>query len=184
MRERMHGRAGNGIAGMTDGRCQFGQTKIQDFGLAAFDKKDICRLDIAVNDSFGVRGIKAAGDLNANFQKLRDFDGLRRDAMLESLTLEEFHGDKGAAFEFADIVNGANVGMIQRRGRARFAAKSLDGLNVLRNVVRKELEGNTAAKAGVLGFVDHAHAAATEFFKDAVMRDSAPDNRDRIRHWP
>ena len=102
--------------------------------------------------------------------------------MLERLALEQFHGDERAAFEFADIVNGADVGMIQRRGGAGFAAESLDGLGVLGNVVGKKFEGHVAAEARVLGFVDHAHATAAQFFQDAVMGNGAANHRRGIRH--
>jgi hypothetical protein len=42
---------------------------------------------------------------------------------------------------------------------------------VLGELFRKELEGDKAMQLGVLGLVDHAHAAATEFFEDAIVGD-------------
>jgi hypothetical protein len=36
-------------------------------------------------------------------------------------------------------------------------------------------EGNKPAKFDILGLVDHAHSAATEFFPDAVMRYGSTD---------
>ena len=73
---------------------------------------------------------------------------LSANAVLEGLALEQFHGDKRAAFEFSNIVNGADVGMIERGCGARFAAESLDGLRVLGNVVGKEFQRNVAAQGG------------------------------------
>ena len=99
-----------------------------------------------MHDALGMRGIEAIGDLNADLQQLGDFDGPPGDAMLQRLPLEQLHGDERAAFEFADIINRANIRMIQRRGGARLAAESLDGLRVLRNVVRKEFQRHIAAE--------------------------------------
>ncbi len=82
--------------------------------MAALDEKNICGLDVAVNDSLGVSRIEPVGDLNTDLQKFRDVDGLAGDTVLESLAFEQLHGDERAAFEFADIVNRADVGMIQR----------------------------------------------------------------------
>ena len=50
-----------------------------------------------------------------------------------------------------------------------FAAKTLERLAVLREGVGEEFEGDEAAKAGVFGFIDYAHAAAAELFDDSVM---------------
>ncbi len=49
--------------------------------------------------------------------------------------------------------------------------ESVPGLAVPRKIIGQELQGDETAKLGVLGFVDHAHAAATEFLDNAVVRD-------------
>ena len=161
---------------------ELGQTKIQNFCLPAVHEKDIRGLDVAVHDSLRVRGIETVGDLNANLQQLRYFDGLSFDAMLESFALEQFHGDKGTAFELSDVVDSADVGMIERGGSASFAAKSLDGLGVVRNIIGKEFQRYIAAQARVFGFVNHSHASTAQFFEDAVVRDGAANIGGRIWH--
>ena len=65
----------------------------------------------------------------------------------------------------------SNVGMVESRGGARFALKTLDGLGIARKIFRKELEGDKAAEGGVLGLIDHAHATAAKFFGDVVVRN-------------
>jgi hypothetical protein len=40
----------------------------------------------------------------------------------------------------------------------------------------QELQGHEPAKAGVLGLVHNPHAAATELFNDAVVRDGLADH--------
>ena len=71
----------------------------------------------------------------------------------------------------ADVVDGADIGMVQSGGGFGFAAKTLQCLAVLREVVGKKLESDEAAEASVLGLVDHAHTAAAELFDDPVMRN-------------
>ncbi len=46
----------------------------------------------------------------------------------------------------------------------------------LANYNGHEFQRDFAVEFGVLGFVDHTHAALTEFFKDSVMRNSLPDH--------
>src|SRR5690348_2686259 len=93
---------------------QLGEAEIQNFHLPAFHKEDVRGLDIAVDDSFGVRTVEPCGDLNADLQKSRYFDGLAANTVLESLAFEKLHSDKGPAFELSDVVESANVRMVER----------------------------------------------------------------------
>jgi hypothetical protein len=65
--------------------------------------------------------------------------------------------------------------MIQGRGRACFAAETFQSLWVSRELIGQELEGDEAAQFGVLGFINHAHAAAAKFLDYAVVGDSLAD---------
>jgi hypothetical protein len=93
--------------------------------------------------------------------------------MLEGLPFEILHGDEGPALELVNVVNGANVGMIQGRSGPRFALETFEGLRASDETVGKELQGNKAAELGVLGLVDHTHPAAAELFQDAVVRNGS-----------
>ena len=96
--------------------------------------------------------------------------------MLQSRTFQVFHGDKGFAVLFANIVNRANVGMIQGGRGLRLALKTTERLGIARHLIRKELQSNEAVQASVLGLVDHTHPSAAEFFEDPVVRDRLPDH--------
>jgi hypothetical protein len=82
----------------------------------------------------------------------------------------------------ADFIDGADVGVIQSRGSARFALEAFEGLVVAGNIVGQELQCHTAAEAEVFSFIDHTHPATTEFFQDAIVGDRLPGNRARVRH--
>jgi hypothetical protein len=102
--------------------------------------------------------------------------------MFQRLAFEQFHGDEGATLEFADVINSADVGVIERRRGAGFAAKALDGLGVLRNIVGKKFQGHVAAQARVLGFINDAHTSAAQFFHHVVVGDGAADDGGSIGH--
>ena len=60
-----------------------------------------------------------------------------------------------------------------RGGGSSLPAETIDGLCVLGNGVRQELQSDVPAQAGVAGFVNHGHSTATELFDDLIMRDRA-----------
>ena len=100
--------------------------------------------------------------------------------MLQGHAVEKFHGDEGLALLIVDLVNGADVGMVESRGRLGFALEAAQGLRIFGDIVGQELEGDEAAEFEVFGLVDDTHAATAEFFDDAVMRDGLADQVERI----
>src|ERR1700723_569028 len=81
----------------------------------------------------------------------------------------------------ANVVDGADVRVIQRRGGLRFAPETGQSVEVLRNVFGQELESDKAVQPSILSLVDDPHPAATELLDDAVMRDGMADHGWRPR---
>ncbi len=106
------------------------------------------------------------------------------DLVLEGLAVEQLHHDVRTAVFFADVVDRADVGMIQRGRGLRLAPEAFERLRVAGQIFRKEFQGDEAAEIGVFRFVNHAHAAATEFFDHAVARNHSADDGLRVRHGP
>ena len=113
--------------------------------MSALGDKNVGGLDVAVNDSFGVRGIQGISNLNPKFQELFDFERLARDALPEGLALQQFHHDVGLAMLLTNLMNRADVGMIQRRGSTGFTLESFQGLPVFRQFFGEKLERDEAA---------------------------------------
>jgi hypothetical protein len=94
----------------------------------ALGHKDICGLDVAVDDAFGVRGIQCVPNFDPQFQRLLQRQGLAGNSFLQRLTVETFHGNKRLAIVLADFVDGANVGMVQGGSGLCFAIEAGEGL--------------------------------------------------------
>jgi hypothetical protein len=77
------------------------------------------------------------------------------------LAIQKFHGDECFGVLLADVVDGANVGMVQSGCCLGFALETREGLRVFRDVIRKKFQGNEVVKANVFGFLHNAHAATT-----------------------
>jgi hypothetical protein len=78
----------------------------------------------------------------------------------------------------ADVVNRADVGMVESRGRLRFPLETGEGLRVSSHLIGQELQGHEAMQSRVLGLIDHTHAATAELLHDAVVRDGLADQFD------
>jgi hypothetical protein len=97
--------------------------------------------------------------------------------LTESFTVNEFHGDERMVVLLANIINGADTGVIESRSGVRFTAETLQCLGILLHVIREKFQGHHAIEAGVHGFVDDTHSAGTEFLEDAIVRDGP------VNHW-
>src|SRR5580704_1300723 len=135
-----------------------------------------------MDDALGVRGIEGIGNL---YGVIEQFVGGHRtafDGAAEGLAFEEFHDDEAATVLFINIVDRANVRMVQCGSSSRLALETLKRFLVSGELVRKEFQRDLAAEANVLGFIDDTHTAATEFLDNAVMGDSLADHGSRGTH--
>src|SRR5271167_2233944 len=102
--------------------------------------------------------------------------------MLQGKTVQKFHGDERAPTVFGNFVDGADVGMIQRRGGPGFTAKSLEHLWIFRDGVRKKFQCDKPAERRILGLVDNTHSATAEFLDDAIVRNVLTNERIGAGH--
>src|SRR5271169_5228995 len=129
-----------------------------------------------MDDSLAVGGVERIGHFDGQGEKAIEFHRAAVDEVLEGLAAEALHHDEEMALVLANFVDGADIGMVQRRCGPGFAAETLESLGVLRGIVGKKLESYEAAELSVFGFVDHTHAAAAKHFDDAVVRDGLADH--------
>src|ERR1700685_1117800 len=101
-----------------------------------------------MNDSLGVRGVERVGDFDGEIKKYIEIKGTAADAMLQRRALHVFHADEHTAFVLADFVDRADVGVIQSRRGARFAAETLESLRIFGDILGKKLQSDEAAKFG------------------------------------
>src|SRR3984885_4928211 len=169
-------------------RRQLCQTEVQQLGLPALGHENVCWLDVAVNNAFGVRGIERVGNFNGKIQQGFGVDRPPGDAVFQRLPLKEFHDDESLSIFLVNLMDGADVGMVQRRCGAGFTLKAVQGLAIFGKFVRKKLERDGTAEFDILSPVNYTHAAAAQFLDDAVMRYGLADQlreraplRDHIR---
>jgi hypothetical protein len=96
--------------------------------------------------------------------------------MLQGHAIQKFHGDERMAAFLSNVVNGADVGMVQSGSGLRLSLETAEGLRISGNFIGQKLQSYKAVQASVLGLVNDAHSAAAEFLDDAVMRNSSSDH--------
>jgi len=98
---------------------ELGQAEVKDFGVATIRDEDVRGFNVAMNDSFAVRGIECVGDLDAKRKHSVHFHGTPGNAVLQGLPLQELHHDKRFPVLFSGVIDRADIGVIQcRRGPA------------------------------------------------------------------
>jgi hypothetical protein len=75
-----------------------------------------------------------------------------------------------------NLVDGADIGMVQGRRSSSFTSKSFERLRVMIHIFGQEFQGDEATKLGVFSLVNHTHPAAAQLLQDAVVRDGLDDH--------
>jgi hypothetical protein len=110
-----------------------------------------------MNDSRAVRHIESIRNLPAYLQDLIDWERAFLKPLRQRLSFHAFHYQVVDAILMADVVQRADVRMVQLRHGLRFARKSLRELG-LRN-----LERDRAIEPRIEGFVNLPHAPFTQW---------------------
>jgi hypothetical protein len=153
---------------------RFRQTEIENFCLAALRDEDVRRLDVAMNDLLLMRRVERVGNLNRQFEQVWHREGLAGNPVLQRAPFEQLHRDEPRLVVLADVVNRADIRMVQRGRCARFALKALQCLRVTGCRGRQKLQGDLASQPSVLGGIYDAHASLAEFGNDPVVRNERP----------
>jgi hypothetical protein len=97
--------------------------------------------------------------------------------VLQGHAVQILHDDERLIVLLINLMDRANVRMIQRGSRLCFALKASKSLCVFGYIIRQELESYEAMQLYILGFVNHTHPAIAQLLDDAVVRKGLPD------HW-
>ncbi len=153
----------------------FRQSEIQNLNVPTLGHKDIGRLDVAVDNAFCVRSVQSIGNLDSERQHHLDVQWFAGDPVLQCHAVQKLHGNESLTIFLTDVVNRANILMIQSRRRLRLALEAGQCLRVSGDFFGQKLESNEAMQPRVLGFIHHTHTAAPELLDDAVVRDGLAD---------
>jgi hypothetical protein len=150
--------------------------------VSALGDENIRRFDVAVDDTLFVCCVERVSHLYAQLQQQIHRQRLAPDTMFERLPFEMLHHDEEPAVLLPDLMNRADVRVIQRRRGACLSLKSLQRIGIARQFLGQKLQGDVAAEARVLSFVDDSHSAATESLDDFVVGNDLAGQNLCVRH--
>ncbi len=97
----------------------------------------------------------------------------------ERLAIEVLHDQICRAVLFADVVQRADVRVVELGNRARFTIEALAETRVGGERVRQDLDRDGAVETGIAGLVDLAHTAGT----DRALNLVGTEARAGGQHW-
>ncbi len=139
-----------------------------------------------MDDPTAVGAAERIGDLHSAVERLVERQRPSAQSFRQRLSLEELHDEEVHAVVRSDVVQRADVRMIERGGRPRLVLEAPATLGVRGEPGRQDLDRDGAAKTRVARLVDFAHAAAAgrrdEFVRSEPRAGGkhAPLGRDAV----
>jgi hypothetical protein len=92
---------------------------------------------------------------SSKIERLIEWKWALSDPLSEALTLDTFHRNKQLAVNFIDLMDSADVGMVEGGGSLCFIQEPRPQFSVLNRVRPEKFEGNRAMELGIYGLVDN-----------------------------
>ena len=164
------------VAASSRGRRAARQAEVEHLEDAVAAHHEILGLEVAVHQAGRVRDREAARRLADERDDLRGrAPGLPRPRP-HGGPVDVLHGHVERAVLLAQVVDGHDVRMVERGGRARLEQQAFAALGVGGERRGQDLHRHAARQGRILGEVHAPHAALTERLEDAVAAEGRSDH--------
>ncbi len=172
--ERAGERAGDGgRGGGRLGRAHLGEPEVEDLEVPVAGQEEVLGLEVAVHDAARVRGGDAAGELQRPAERGRGRRPAGAQPVAQRLAFEQLADQERRALVAAEVVDGEDVGVVERRRGARLALEPLQPLGVPRHLRRQHLDRHLPPQPPVARPVDLPHPPGPERRQDLVGTEPA-----------
>ena len=110
-----------------------------------------------MDDAALVRRVEGVRDLSRDGERLGERHRAGRDVLGQRLALDQLEHQCGAAVHVLEAVDRADVRVIERRQRPRFALEARATIGVAREVRGQDLDGDLTTEVLVAGAIDFGH---------------------------
>jgi hypothetical protein len=91
--------------------------------------------------------------------------------MLECLALQQLHGNEVLTVRFVNLVNRADIRMVEGGRSEGFSLEAFAGRRVVLHFGRKEFQRDMPVQLEVFGFINYTHPAAVELRENPIVRN-------------
>jgi hypothetical protein len=120
------------------------------------------RLEVAMHNALAVRLVERVGNFDADLQQLFGGQWPSADPVGEGFALDVFHHQEVNSVLVADVVQDADIGMIECRDGAGLALETRLQFNVAAERRRQYFDGNDALQADIACAINLAHTARAQ----------------------
>ena len=126
-----------------------------------------------MNDTDLVGSRQGIRNLCRDADCLAEWNGTRLEQLTHGLATNQFHGDEVLVFHATELVNGNDVGVVERGRRTGFQLKAGQGFALRMVIVQgNRFDGDFTAQARVARAINLAHAAGAKLLKDLVCAEA------------
>ncbi len=154
---------------------EFGQPEIENLDDPLLGHQHVPGLEVPVHDPALVRGSQSLRDLSSQIEHLRRRNRTPPDPLVEAVPAIARHDDEQLARRgFTDLVNVADVDVVEGGGGLGFLDEAMSGGRVGDSVGRQELQRDGPAESQVLGLEHHTHSSAADLAKKSELARDDP----------
>src|SRR6202040_828950 len=129
---------GNRFAYPASLRKLLGEAEVENLPPAAIGDENICWLDVAMEDALRAPRVERVSHFNRDLEQRVDAQRPGRDALLQRDALHQFHRDERYALVFVDVVDRADIRMVQRGCGPSLALEALERSGIGRHAQRQK----------------------------------------------
>src|ERR1700693_5322649 len=126
---RADGRGAPGNATRLEG--YLGQPEVENLRLTSIRDEDVRGLDVPMDDALRMCRVESVGNLDAQIEHRFDLQWLASDPVPECLPLQQFHGDEGSPIGLVNLVDRADVRVVQGGRGLGLPLKTAEGLRIV-----------------------------------------------------
>src|SRR6185503_582053 len=155
-----------------NGPCQ---PEVEDFDKPVGANHHILRLNVSMHYACAMGGGQCFRDLEGDAQRFCQTQFPVCDPLPESFAVHKFGSNEMEILNSPDLVNGKDIGMIERRGGSSLSLEALNLIVVLGKPAGQDLDCDLAVEHQVMREVYLAHSTGAEQGLNIIVSDSTTD---------